>query len=314
MPIEFRCTQCNRLLRTPDETAGKQAQCPECGAITTIPPASTAAPVGAAPPPSAPGGSDDVGLRGSQPDQPADSGIPGAQFGPQWPAAAPAALDMGDVLNRTWNIIKRQWGSCLGAALIVFVLNWLITLALEGGGHLGGRAAFGRQGAVAFHVFGGLVGALIGIWLQIGLMRYFLKVARDGRANLSDLFSGGPYYVDVLVASILYLLITAVGFLLCVVPGIIFSLMFSQYYLLILDRNLVATHSLSESMRLMRGNKLTLFLIDVIVWVGGMAVIVLTCGLGLLAFIPFTLLVRPVVYLILTGQATSDQLSGGMPR
>ena len=53
MPIEFRCTQCNRLLRTPDETAGKQAQCPECGAITTIPPASTAAPVGAAPPPSA---------------------------------------------------------------------------------------------------------------------------------------------------------------------------------------------------------------------------------------------------------------------
>ena len=95
-------------------------------------------------------------------------------------------------------------------------------------------------------------------------MRYFLKVARDGRANLSDLFSGGALLRwTVLVASILYLLITAVGFLLCVVAfGIIFSLMFSQYYLLILDRNLVATHSLSESMHLMRGNKLTLFLID----------------------------------------------------
>jgi phage FluMu protein Com len=49
MPIEFRCTHCNRLLRTPDETAGKQAQCPECGAITTIPSVSTAAPLGSAP-------------------------------------------------------------------------------------------------------------------------------------------------------------------------------------------------------------------------------------------------------------------------
>jgi phage FluMu protein Com len=37
MAIEFRCSQCNRLLRTGEDTAGKQAQCPECGAITTIP-------------------------------------------------------------------------------------------------------------------------------------------------------------------------------------------------------------------------------------------------------------------------------------
>jgi hypothetical protein len=37
MPIEFRCSQCNNLLRTGDETAGRQAQCPACGALTTVP-------------------------------------------------------------------------------------------------------------------------------------------------------------------------------------------------------------------------------------------------------------------------------------
>lgn len=37
MAIEFRCTQCNNLLRTGDDTAGKQAQCPQCGAIGTVP-------------------------------------------------------------------------------------------------------------------------------------------------------------------------------------------------------------------------------------------------------------------------------------
>jgi DNA-directed RNA polymerase subunit RPC12/RpoP len=37
MPIEFRCTQCDRLLRTQDDTAGKQARCPDCGAMMLIP-------------------------------------------------------------------------------------------------------------------------------------------------------------------------------------------------------------------------------------------------------------------------------------
>ena len=31
MPIEFRCTQCNKLLRTADASAGKKAKCPDCG-------------------------------------------------------------------------------------------------------------------------------------------------------------------------------------------------------------------------------------------------------------------------------------------
>ena len=38
MPIEFRCKQCGRLLRTPDDAAGKQAQCPQCGGLSNVPP------------------------------------------------------------------------------------------------------------------------------------------------------------------------------------------------------------------------------------------------------------------------------------
>ena len=61
MPIEFRCSQCGKLLRTGDDTAGRQAQCPECGTIGTVPgPAGppepvvpTAAPLGDEGPPAA---------------------------------------------------------------------------------------------------------------------------------------------------------------------------------------------------------------------------------------------------------------------
>jgi len=47
MPIEFRCPSCDKLLRTPDQSAGKKAKCPQCGTITNVPVASTASgPVG----------------------------------------------------------------------------------------------------------------------------------------------------------------------------------------------------------------------------------------------------------------------------
>lgn len=37
MSIEFRCSQCGKLLRTSDETVGRQAQCPECGSLSRVP-------------------------------------------------------------------------------------------------------------------------------------------------------------------------------------------------------------------------------------------------------------------------------------
>jgi hypothetical protein len=51
MPIEFRCHRCHKLLRTPDNTAGKQAQCPMCGELQPIPPPSQAPEPAAAVPP-----------------------------------------------------------------------------------------------------------------------------------------------------------------------------------------------------------------------------------------------------------------------
>ena len=37
MPIEFRCSQCNQLLRVPEDAAGKNARCPKCQALMTVP-------------------------------------------------------------------------------------------------------------------------------------------------------------------------------------------------------------------------------------------------------------------------------------
>ena len=37
MAIEFRCPACDKLLKTPDDSAGRQAKCPNCGGVATVP-------------------------------------------------------------------------------------------------------------------------------------------------------------------------------------------------------------------------------------------------------------------------------------
>jgi phage FluMu protein Com len=59
MTIEFRCGQCNQLLRVPDNSAGKNARCPKCQALMQVPAASPesaafGAPGNPAPPPPLP--------------------------------------------------------------------------------------------------------------------------------------------------------------------------------------------------------------------------------------------------------------------
>src|SRR5262245_39663761 len=54
MPIEFLCKQCGELLRTADDTADRQADGPDCGAVVDVPGKTAAAPPPPPPPPAVP--------------------------------------------------------------------------------------------------------------------------------------------------------------------------------------------------------------------------------------------------------------------
>jgi len=83
MPIEFRCTQCNRLLRTPDDAAGRNATCPQCGATLTIPtPGEGAATPPAEPGPGPPASSGEPSPFGSSVPPPGAGETPGPQPSP----------------------------------------------------------------------------------------------------------------------------------------------------------------------------------------------------------------------------------------
>ncbi len=351
MAIEFRCTECNRLLRTQDETAGKKAKCPECGTVVTIPMPGTGAepggaPIGPAPPegadqpspfgpiepPSAGAGRESPFAGGAAPSPGAESPFgPGAAADAENPYASPSdytvggagaaaiaepgafkptPIDAGDVFGRAWTIYKDKWPICVGAAMIPGIINWVAgqvvnvtQVVLE---------QSGTEPPVAMAIWGFMLFAtqLFAIWLGIGQGLVFLNVARGREASLGDLFRGGPYFLTILLASILFSLIYFGGLLLLIVPGIIFALMFSQFYYLILDRNVGVLESLSLSREVTYGNKLMIFLVALIQIALIFAGLMLCC-IGVIATAPLASLMWAVAYLAMTGQRTADQLAGG---
>ena len=332
MSIEFRCTQCNKLLRTADNTAGKQAKCPECNTVLTIPAAAEQAPGQPAAPGPAPaaGPASPFGAAGPQagaenPYQaPADYTAAAGYAAPTPGAFNPTQMDVGDVFSRTWAIFKDQWGMCLGIVVVAQLLNMGVSLVCN-----------------FIPIVGPIVSMLFSIWITIGVAVALLKISRGQEAAIGDIFNGGPYFGRILLASLLLGLIVMAVFgvcfgplmviaylvlqggppeplimaavvlaLLSLIPVIIVSLMFSQYYYLILDRDAGITESLSMSKDIMVGNKLTLFLINLLLFLI-VIVSIIPCGLGLLAAAPFAALIKPIVYLAVTGQATADQMAVG---
>ena len=117
-------------------------------------------------------------------------------------------------------------------------------------------------------------------------------------------------------------------------------MMLSQYYYLILDRDLGIIESLKASKDLMKGNKLTLLIVSILCFLlviiafipcvvcAGIAIafgvnqgIAPAIIFGVLAFIfgvsvqlvvmPYFALLNPVVYLTITGQPMADQTRFG---
>jgi len=90
MAIEFRCSQCNQLLRVPDDSVGRSARCPKCQSLMQVPAASTAASASAAGGATASGNAPTTEFPSLPPKPPGDSPFGG-------PSAAAPANPFGDV-------------------------------------------------------------------------------------------------------------------------------------------------------------------------------------------------------------------------
>jgi uncharacterized membrane protein len=143
--------------------------------------------------------------------------------------------------------------------------------------------------AVAF------VTLFVSAFFTSGMHQAALKQLRGGKVELRDLFSGGKFYFPVLIASILAIVLTMIGSMLCIVPGLLVGgcLFFTQP--LIVERRLGAIEAMKTSYELTSKNiwmfTLFAFVVGLIAQAGSYA-----CYVGLLATIPLLFTITAVAY------------------
>lgn len=183
---------------------------------------------------------------------------------------------------------QRPW-FLIGVYLLVVIPQWLLS-ALANGTH--------GPFSITMHV----VFWIANTFLSLGILAFFIHAHDDIKnASLRDLWQPEKFWYY-LGASILLFLAVGGGFILLIVPGIIFGLMFSFATYLVIDRGLSPMEAMRESRRITYGHKWMLFglgLLSILVALLGLICLIV----GIFVAMPVTSLAFVHAYRVLQQQA-----------
>lgn len=197
---------------------------------------------------------------------------------------ATTTFSKAQAIKTGWEITKANLWLLSGGFLVI----WLISLVINSIG-----SSF-EEGSLFFLAFV-LLGWVVSSVLELGYIRLSLNLVDGAKATFSDIFGEGHLVVRYIVASILYALVVIAGFVLLVVPGVIWSIKYGQYKFLIVDQKLGPVEALKESARITTGFKwelLLLYLLFALINIAGALVLFV----GLLVSIPVTFVAMLWVY------------------
>lgn len=193
-----------------------------------------------------------------------------------------------------WGVMKSHFWF-FGAALVILTVIQAIPNILTYIGYRTGSSALAiLMTAVSMTVFSWTV-LVITLVINLGFIKIALQLHDNQPVQLSMLFSQYRFLIKYLLASIIYSLIVLVGFLLLIIPGIIFAIRFKYYSYLIVDQGLGPIEALRQSWRMTKGNVWNLFLLGVLLGLinlGGALLLLV----GMLATTPTTMIASAYVF------------------
>lgn len=195
-------------------------------------------------------------------------------------------LNTDQVFRYGWGSVKKDLWYFIGITFVVMVLSSV--------GSMPGNKASSLD----------LLGFLLSILMTCGTTAIFLQYFGGTKPPFSTLFTQLKQYLPVLGATLLVGLITGLGFVFLIVPGIYFALKYQFTIQLIIDRNLGVMEAMKESARLTTGKKMALLGFD-FKCLGVILLGVLALGVGILVAIPVVELATIKVYRGLVPAKTS---------
>jgi hypothetical protein len=219
----------------------------------------------------------------------------GARFDPPSPVPAlrtgPKDFSIDEALRYGWNAMTKHFGFFLLMLLaligVEFATSFLIGIVQTLKPALG----------LALR----LPNFALSILTAMGSLSVALVVTSGRAPKAADFFAHFHRFLPYLGASILYGLIVLGGFILLIIPGFIFAIMFQFWSCLMLDQRLGPVEALKRSRSITRGVKWKLFAFALLMWAINLLG-TLACCIGLFATLPLTLVATVWVYRQLLAQ------------
>ena len=163
---------------------------------------------------------------------------------------------VGSSYGNGWGKLWKYFLELFLIGIIGFVIG--IPMGMEGWA----RDAVGT--ATILGVLGFIYNILVVGPTDYGVSFAYLKAARGDKLEISNMFEAFRNYWNAVLANILVSAIVIIGFVLLIIPGIIFAckLVFTPY--LVVDRKMPVIEAVKESWRMTDGHAWTVFLIGLL--------------------------------------------------
>jgi len=190
-------------------------------------------------------------------------------------------VDIGKAVGRGWALVRDNIGVLVGAT----VLGWLITVGLA---------------------FVPVVGWVVGIVVIGGLDYMFIRRIRGEAVQVGDVFAGfNLALVHLTLAGLVKWLLTSLGFLLCILPGIYLGVGYVFALPLVIDKKMEFWPAMEVSRRVVHHHWWSTFALVIILAVIAIAGF-LACIVGALVTVPVASASLMYVYEDLFGPVVSS--------
>lgn len=151
-----------------------------------------------------------------------------------------------------WNKMKKYLLELLLITIIYLAISSLFGIFTSTTGQM-------TSGSAVISVLGVAYNLLLASPLGYGVYYAGLKAARNDQLKVSDMFKAFQNYSNVVLASLLVMVIVVIGFILLIVPGVVFACKLTFVPYLVMDRKMGAIDAVKESWRISGGHAWTVF-------------------------------------------------------
>jgi hypothetical protein len=182
-----------------------------------------------------------------------------------------ASIDISSALSRGWALVRDHLAVLVGAT----VLAWLVTVGLA---------------------FVPILGWIVGFVLIGGLEYMFIRRIRGEDVQLGDVFAGfNLALLDLTMAGLVKWLLTTLGLLLCILPGIYLAVGYVFALPLVVDKKMEFWTAMEVSRRVVHEHWWSMFALLIVLLLVAFAGFLL-CGVGEILTIPLATAALMYVY------------------